>query len=74
MLVQDGGNPRLSDTTVVIVYVNRNLFPPVFSPQQYSATILDTQAIGVPIVYITATDADTTVYRLYMFNIHAEIK
>ncbi|KAH3873294.1 hypothetical protein DPMN_036526 [Dreissena polymorpha] len=51
--LSDGGNPRLSDTTVVIVYVNRNLFPPVFSPQQYSATILDTQAIGVPIAELS---------------------
>ncbi|WAQ95445.1 FAT4-like protein [Mya arenaria] len=58
--VQDGGNPRRSDITVVLVSVNRNLFPPVFNPSQYSATILDTQAVGFPILYITATDADTT--------------
>ncbi|WAR19296.1 CAD99-like protein, partial [Mya arenaria] len=37
-----------------------NLFPRVFNPGQYSETILDTQAVGFPILYITAMDADTT--------------
>lgn len=59
--VQDGGNPHLADISTVIVSVNRNLFPPIFQPQQYSRTILDTQAIGVPLVTITANDQDTTV-------------
>lgn len=58
--VQDGGYPRLSDITQIIVYVNRNLFAPVFSPQQYSKEILDTQSVGVEILRITATDADAT--------------
>ena len=61
MRVQDGGNPRLSDISVVVVSVNRNLFPPVFSPRQYSANILESQPIGVSILQITANDADTTV-------------
>lgn len=61
VLVQDGGNPRLSDVTTVVVYVNRNLFAPSFAPTQYSRTILDTEAVGVPLVKVTALDADTTV-------------
>ncbi|KAK3089813.1 hypothetical protein FSP39_006721 [Pinctada imbricata] len=58
--VQDGGNPRLSDTTTVTVTVNRNLFAPIFSPSSYSRTILDTQDPGVQILRLTANDADTT--------------
>ena len=58
--VQDGGNPRLSDITQVLVFVNRNLFAPVFVPQQYSDTILDTQPVGLEILRITATDQDST--------------
>ena len=65
MLVQDGGNPRLSDVTTVTVYVNRNLFAPSFAPTQYSRTILDTEAVGVPLVKVTALDADTTVSELF---------
>ena len=61
MRVQDGGNPRLSDIAIVVVSVNRNLFPPVFQPQQYSNTILDTYSVGVPILTLTANDRDTTV-------------
>ncbi|KAJ8318063.1 hypothetical protein KUTeg_003154 [Tegillarca granosa] len=58
--VRDGGNPNLADVTTVQVTVTRNLFPPVFSPQQYSRTISDTESIGYPLLRLTANDADTT--------------
>ncbi|WAQ96421.1 FAT4-like protein [Mya arenaria] len=56
--VRDGGSPARSDTTVVVVYVTRNLSPPVFSPLQYTQTIADTCDIGGPILFLTATDSD----------------
>ncbi|KAL3878042.1 hypothetical protein ACJMK2_035678, partial [Sinanodonta woodiana] len=60
VFVQDGGNPRLSDTTIVTVNIRRNLDIPRFNPVEYTRTILETQALGVPIVRLTATDSDTT--------------
>ena len=40
VLAQDGGNPRLSDTTVD---VERNLVAPVLRSTEYAAQILETQ-------------------------------
>ncbi|GFN78435.1 protocadherin fat 4, partial [Plakobranchus ocellatus] len=58
---QDGGSPRLSDVTKVEITVERNLFPPVFNQQSYSAQILETQAVGSAVgIRVLATDADTT--------------
>ncbi|XP_041364042.1 protocadherin Fat 1-like [Gigantopelta aegis] len=56
--VEDGGNPRLSDVTVVTVVVERNLFAPVFSSRDYRQLILESQLVGVPILRVMATDAD----------------
>ena len=61
--VQDGGNPRLSDVTVVSVLVERNLFAPVFESQEYRQLILESQLVGVPILRVVATDADSRVSR-----------
>ena len=59
---QDGGSPRLSDITRVEITVQRNLFPPVFNPLSYIATIPETQVVGSAVgIRVQATDADTTV-------------
>ncbi|KAL5018733.1 hypothetical protein ScPMuIL_004455 [Solemya velum] len=56
--VMDGGNPRLFDDSVVLVTVNRNLFPPQWAQENYQQTIRDSLYPGVPILRVTATDAD----------------
>ena len=62
MQAQDGGVPRLSDVTVVVVDVERNLVAPVLLSTQYASTILETQAVGTPVgIRVIATDGDTTV-------------
>lgn len=57
----DGGLPSLSATATVDVLVQRNLFSPVFSVLNYEVTINENAALGVPFIYVNATDADTRV-------------
>lgn len=57
----DGGNPRLSSTTVVAVTVRRNLAAPVFRQARYDTTIPETQAPGSLILTIQADDSDVSV-------------
>ena len=64
VLAQDGGTPSLSATATVNVQVRRNLFSPQFQVLLYEATILETQDLGVEILRVNATDADTKVSGL----------
>jgi hypothetical protein len=57
-VAKDGGEPNLIDTAVVNVHVNRNNFQPNFETDQYQETLLETQALGVPFVRISARDQD----------------
>ncbi|XP_046583227.1 cadherin-23-like [Haliotis rubra] len=57
---RDGGNPRLSDITVVSVNVTRNLRAPVFNTPTYSARILETINFGEVFISATAQDLDTS--------------
>lgn len=57
----DGGNPRLSSTSVVAVTVRRNLAAPVFRQARYETTIPETQAPGSLILTIQADDSDISV-------------
>lgn len=69
MLAQDGGTPRLSDTTVVVVDVDRNLAAPVLRSNEYATQILETQAVGTPVsIRVIATDVDTTVSAAAAFS------
>lgn len=61
VLAQDGGTPSLSATATVNVQVRRNLFSPQFAQLLYETTILETQDLGVEILRVNATDADTKV-------------
>ncbi|XP_046564129.1 protocadherin Fat 1-like, partial [Haliotis rubra] len=58
VVAMDGGTPRLTDTSTVLVTVNRNLNAPQLQPQNYSVGILATQALSIPILTINAADAD----------------
>lgn len=69
VLAQDGGTPRLSDTTVVVVDVDRNLAAPVLLSSEYATQILETQAVGTPVsIRVIATDTDTTVSATAVVN------
>lgn len=57
----DGGNPRLSSTTVVAVTVRRNLAAPVFRQARYDTTIPETQTPGSLVLTIQADDSDISV-------------
>ena len=59
----DGGEPAKSSTTTVLVLVQRNLYDPEFDPERVDITILETQALGMPVVMVNATDQDTKVCR-----------
>jgi len=62
----DGGRPPLSDTSTVIVTVERNLNTPEIRPQNYSLTILSTQNLGIPIETVDAVDNDISVSTIGM--------
>ena len=59
ILASDNGIPQRSNTTVVLITVDRNQNSPVFSPRIYSASIADYGNLGAEVVQVTATDADT---------------
>ena len=61
----DGGLPSLSATATVDVLVQRNLYSPVFSVLNYEVTINENAALGVPFIYVNATDADIRVCCLF---------
>ena len=68
-MAADGGTPSLTDTDTLLVNVDRNLASPVFAPQSYDITILETQTLTQSIVQVTASDGDSQVpeYFIYFF-------
>ena len=60
-MVEDGGSPRLSDTTVVEVEVTRNLNKPRFNTATYTTRVTETLPLGASIKTVTANDADKRV-------------
>ena len=58
---RDGGTPPRSATALVNINVQRNLVRPVFQQSSYETTILETQSLGINILRVIATDADTKV-------------
>ncbi|CAG2102625.1 unnamed protein product [Medioppia subpectinata] len=59
VVAQDNGSPPLSATANVIIRVqdlNDNL--PVFAPKLYETTVSEVDAVGSPIISVTATDKD----------------
>ena len=55
----DNGIPSRSNSTIVVVTVDRNQNSPVFQPRQYTANVADNGNLGAEVVQVTATDADT---------------
>ncbi|XP_041364041.1 cadherin-23-like [Gigantopelta aegis] len=59
IVASDNGFPARSATAIVIVNMQRNFFGPVWQAPSYSTNVLETQALGVAIVSVKATDGDT---------------
>ncbi|XP_074647697.1 cadherin EGF LAG seven-pass G-type receptor 2-like [Tubulanus polymorphus] len=55
----DSGQPALTNYTTIDILVKRNFFTPSWTKKIYNVTIPDTQAFGVPIETLLATDSDT---------------
>ena len=51
----------MTATATVSIGITRNLFSPEFDQLLYEVTVLETQALGVGIVTVRATDDDTKV-------------
>ncbi|KAH3873303.1 hypothetical protein DPMN_036535 [Dreissena polymorpha] len=55
----DNGIPRRSNSTIVIINVDRNRNTPFFQPTTYSAQVADNSIIGSELVTLTVRDSDT---------------
>ena len=61
MVAKDNGVPARSATVNVKINIVRNFNAPVFNPSSYIATVQETQAFGIDIIGVTASDANITV-------------
>lgn len=60
LIAKDGGNPALTGTHEVKIYINdENDNTPVFSKDEYSVTVNETVIVSSVILTVFATDADT---------------
>lgn len=69
----DNGSPAKSDITLVRVMVQRNQNAPRFIEPSKDITIPYSQELGIPIVQLTAEDADTQVNhwrKSYFTSLH----
>jgi len=66
----DSGAPQNEVQETVTITVERNLNTPVFNPITYTDTVFDYEPIGSSVLFVNASDADTTSpERLFMFDI-----
>lgn len=61
--VSDGLNDATATLTVTIVDINDNA--PLFDQSLYDVTVGESQAIGVPLITVSATDADFGVNKIF---------
>jgi hypothetical protein len=61
----DGGTPPCSTDRVILVTLDRNLQPPVWSstntPNNYVVEIFETHLVTTPVKVLSATDSDVRV-------------
>ena len=62
VLVQDGGNPPLERTGLLVVNMLRNQNAPRLERSDYEATILETYDIGRSVLAVSARDDDEKVW------------
>lgn len=61
-MARDNGSPARSATAVVIVDIQRNFQPPVWTSNAlFAASIAENQPLGVPFVTVDADDFDSQV-------------
>jgi len=57
-MAYDSGSPPRSAIITVKINVNRDIYPPVFTPRVYNATILETDVTNTLVMTLTASDND----------------
>lgn len=67
---EDGGTPPLSDTTVVTVDVDRNLYAPQTTQSEWIVNLRETQSLGEPFIQVEGADEDQRVREI---NIHKTV-
>lgn len=55
----DNGIPRLSNSTIVVITIDRNQNAPFFQPTSYPASVADNSVLGSEVITVTAIDTDT---------------
>lgn len=58
VITYDSSDPVLQDTSEVTIFVSRNPSVPQWSQAQYSRTVNEEYSLGIPVLNISATDAD----------------
>lgn len=61
VLARDQGQPQQTGTATVTVNLDRNTYNPVFTMRSYQTTIAETFTPSLPLLTVTATDADKPV-------------
>lgn len=71
MVAYDDGTPSLENETTVVIYVERNLFPPTFvNPVNQNVRIPETTDYGTIIATVTARDPDLVVRSFVTVLLH----
>ena len=61
VVASDGGTPARSSTATVDVTVRRNLHKPQFAPNRYESDLLETQALGEPLLRVTTINTNVII-------------
>lgn len=70
LIVYDMEYPEDQDKTNLTITVNRNPAPPAFAPTSYTRVINESYPVGVSLVQLTATDADSVSYLLKISSVN----
>lgn len=60
-MARDGGEPSLTDSTIVYINVNRNNYRPRFTTENSTISICEETSLGDIFEQVEATDSDATV-------------
>ena len=65
-MARDQGTPQQTGTAMVTVSVDRNKYSPVFSRRDYSTPMANTFTPSLPLITVTAADADIEVRKTFV--------
>ena len=57
-MISDSSSPTVTTSVQVLITVQRDIFPPVFTQAGYTASVSQTFPVGGSITSVSATDAD----------------